>query len=553
MLRLHMFHEAPRARRGRLGTLLLILCSAVVSNSTNEPSVSSALRAQSPHPIARLKTRIERTAYAETTRYNELMEFAEAVANASPLVHLTTFGYSLEGRPLPVLVIGNVKDPTPESVLASGKTRILVYTGTHAGEIEGKEAMLMLARSFAAAERWPAGDELVLLIVPLQNPDADERVKLTNRPRQPGPLGGVGERNNAQSLDLNRDHMKLDAVECRALTHLIRRYDPHIVADLHGTNGTRHAYHITYSPPLNPNTDQTIVDLLRKEWFPAITRALKATHGWDSYYYGNLPGSGGPAGAERGYYTFDPRPRYSTNYVGLRNRFGILVESYAYVPVEERIVSLVRFVEKLIDFAHVNAKRIREITARADTQSLVGGQLALRGTLQKSAEPVEILLGEVTEEKHPYTGQLMFVRTDVRKPERMPEFQAFAPSDFERVPSAYYVPAGLSGVIDRLQTHGIRTFRLEKPETVTIERFNITKSELAEAESQGHRERTVTGRYESVQQMLPAGTIVVPMNQPLARLAFHLLEPRSDDGLLTWNFLDEALKNTNSYPIVRRH
>jgi hypothetical protein len=41
------------------------------------------------------------------------------------------------------------------------------------------------------------------------------------------------------------------------------------------------------------------------------------------------------------------------------------------------------------------------------------------------------------------------------------------------------------------------------------------------------------------------------MNQPLARLAFYLLEPRSNDGLLTWNFVDDALKNSNTYPIAR--
>ena len=38
---------------------------------------------------------------------------------------------------------------------------------------------------------------------------------------------------------------------------------------------------------------------------------------------------------------------------------------------------------------------------------------------------------------------------------------------------------------------------------------------------------------------------------PLARLAFYLLEPRSNDGLLTWNFLDDAIKDGKTYPILR--
>ena len=42
------------------------------------------------------------------------------------------------------------------------------------------------------------------------------------------------------------------------------------------------------------------------------------------------------------------------------------------------------------------------------------------------------------------------------------------------------------------------------------------------------------------------------MDQPLARLAFYLIEPRSDDGLVTWNYLDHALTaDAKAYPILR--
>ena len=53
--------------------------------------------------------------------------------------------------------------------------------------------------------------------------------------------------------------------------------------------------------------------------------------------------------------------------------------------------------------------------------------------------------------------------------------------------------------------------------------------------------RTVTGKWEASEQALPAGSIIVPMDQPLARLAFLLFEPRSDDGLMAWNILDAVL------------
>ena len=40
------------------------------------------------------------------------------------------------------------------------------------------------------------------------------------------------------------------------------------------------------------------------------------------------------------------------------------------------------------------------------------------------------------------------------------------------------------------------------------------------------------------------------MTQPLARLAFYLLEPRSNDGVVTWNVVDEAIK-ASRYPVLR--
>ena len=85
-----------------------------------------------------------------------------------------------------------------------------------------------------------------------------------------------------------------------------------------------------------------------------------------------------------------------------------------------------------------------------------------------------------------------------------------------------------------------------------VEQFRITASTTSEREYQGHQERTLEGAYETVEVTLPAGTAVVRLDQPLGRLAFYLLEPRSDDGLAAWNFFDRALQeNEETYPIVR--
>ncbi|HIF22656.1 MAG TPA: hypothetical protein EYQ27_12320, partial [Gemmatimonadetes bacterium] len=210
-----------------------------------------------------LLTRAERTEFRETSSYAEVMELSERLADLSPDIHMTSFGYTNEGRSLPLLVIG-APDASPAAVRATGKTRVYLQGNIHAGEVCGKEALLMLLRRFASGDYPTWTDELVLLIAPIYNADGNERVSLNNRPRQHGPIGGMGQRPNAQGLDLNRDHTKLDSPEARSLVAMMNAYDPHVGVDLHTTNGTRHAYHLTYSPPLHPNTPAAIDGVLAR-------------------------------------------------------------------------------------------------------------------------------------------------------------------------------------------------------------------------------------------------------------------------------------------------
>jgi hypothetical protein len=508
---------------------------------------SALATADAQDGIESLQTRAERTAYEETSRYADVMAFVKKVEHASPRIHLTTLGYSHEGRALPLVVVGDVADASAESVMASGKTRVFVQANIHAGEVAGKEAVQLLLRSLAAGERDEWLDSLVLLFAPIYNADGNEIVRLTTRPRQHGPVGGMGQRANAQGLDLNRDHMKLESPEAHSLVAFMRSYDPHVLMDLHTTNGTIRAYHLLYAPPLHPNTDQAMDGLLRSQWLPATTRGIRDEHGWETYFYGNLPWRG--SRAERGWYTYDHRPRYNTNYVGLRNRFGILSEAYSYATFEERVLATLAFVEEVLEFAYLNAATVRRLTEEADARDLTGSRLALRAQLQPS-DSVEILLGEVVEERNPYSGRVMLRMTDARSPELLPEFGRFRAVESALAPTAYLVPAELGSVLDLLDDHGIEWWPLKRAETRTVRRFLIDSTLISGREYQGHLQRELFGRLETVDVSVPEGTALVPMAQPLGRLVFALLEPRSDDGVVNWNFLDEALEGAEAYPIL---
>ena len=498
-----------------------------------------------------IKTKPEQTNYEETSRYDDVVAFLNELTKVAPkTIRVKSFGTTHEGRSLPLAVVG-AADASVEAVRRSGKVRVYIQGNIHAGEVEGKESAQMLLRDLAAGRRAEWLDKMVFLVAPIFNADGNEKVALNNRGPQYGPIGGQGTRANAQGLNINRDHMKLDTPEAQAFVRMMNEYDPHVLMDLHTTNGTRHAYYLTYAPPLNPSTDSTIVDLLRKQWFPWLTDTVRQKHGWDFYYYGNL--SGGRGNQERAWRSFDHRPRFNNNYIGLRNRFGLLSEAYAYATFQDRITATNRFVEENLNFVAKNAGKIKDLTADADRRKVVGQSLGLRAEMAKSADSVEILLGEVRQEKHPKDGHTMDVRADVKKPEKMPEYGIFTATDTERVPSFYYVLPGNQKAIALLRAHGIVFSPMPlKPRSMDVEEFQLETNTQAQGTNEGHRERTVTGKWVATKRELPEGTLEVPMTQPLARLAFYLIEPRSDDGLVTWNFVDDQLAGDGKvYSILR--
>ena len=501
----------------------------------------------SPRPNDAFLTRAERTDYRETSSHAEVVDFLQRAAAADPSVHYTTYGYTTEGRPLPLAVVGDVADASAESVRSSGKTTVYLQGNIHAGEVCGKEALQMLLRDLLAGRHGEWRESMVLLVAPIYNADGNERVTLTNRGRQHGPIGGMGQRPNAQGYDLNRDHMKLDSPEGRSVARLLNEYNPQVAVDLHTTNGTRHAYHLTYSPPLHPNTPAEIDGFLRAGLLPHVTGEIRAKHGWEYYYYGN---AFAPGGGERGWYTFDHRPRFNNNYIGLRNRIAILSEAYSYATFEERVLATLYFVEEILDYVHEYADEVRRIVADADAAGVVGDSLALRAVPRRSDVPVDILMGAVVEERHPLTGRPLLLRADTQYVETMHEYGTFAPTLSERVPEAYLIPGGLQEILTRLAAHGIA---LEPAEAapMDVEAFRIDSVQTSERPFQGHNEQTLFGRYEPARVTPAPGDMWARADQPLGRLLFTLLEPQSDDGFANWGFLADRLEAGGVYPVVR--
>jgi hypothetical protein len=541
--------NAPKRRRsGLLGLLLLLIAVPTALGASEVDGAAEVDDARVDTVRAPLPTtRAERSDFEETSRYADVMSFLDSLHLADASLDLRSFGVSEEGRRLPLVLFGADPETAPEEIRAGDRMRILVLANIHAGEVAGKEAALVLARDLVAGRHTDWLKSAVIMIAPIYNADGNERIALRNRPGQFGPLAGMGQRPNARGLDLNRDNMKLDASESRALTGLLRSYDPHVLLDLHTTNGTVHAYHLTYAPPLHPNTDAGIVEELRERWLPRVTDEVRKRSGWEFFHYGNIPGTWGMEG-EQGWYTFDHRPRFTTNYVGLRNRYGILSEAYSYASFEDRIRAHLLFVEEVIDYAVANSSRLRGIVEAADRRTVAGTAIALSAERVRG-DTVEVLLGEAREIRNPYSGERMRERTDVRLPERMPDYTSFRAAKSTPAPEAYLLAPSEQAAIDRLAAHGIRMRSLGAAGTIEVQAFVADSVRQADRDYQRRRPTTLFGSWVTESRRLPPETVLVPVDQPLGRLTALLLEPTSDDGLAAWSVL--SVDSDNRFPVLR--
>lgn len=500
-------------------------------------------------------TTAETSGWTRTSTLADVQRFLgelEALPHADRLER-EVFGRSEEGRELVLLRAVHPRFASEAELLRSGRVRVLVNANIHAGEVEGKEAVQMILREIAQGEHAALLERLAIFFVPVYNADGNERIDPRNRADQNGPEGGVGTRENARGLDLNRDFVKAECAETRALLGLWRRLDPHVFMDLHTTNGSYHGYHLTYSPSLSTNVSPSLDAFTRQEFLPAVRAAMLERHGWRVFDYGNFPGEG-----ERRWETYDHRPRFGTNCFGLRNRISVLSEAYSHLSFEERVRVTRDYVLEVLAAAAKSARRIWMLCGAADAE-LVAGQPAARFGWESALVPPvegEILVGGV--ERVELEGGLgtRLVALPTYEAVRMPVQVAFRSRAGTPLPFAWALLDPPAGAVEALELHGIELRRLERAAPLEVERFEPSEKERAERAFQGHHEIALAGEWTRSVETLPAGTLVVPARQRLARLAAQLLEPESEDSLSTWGFLESVTRaregeQPGNYPVLR--
>lgn len=532
----------------------MIMTRTILSGFLLVSSLLQVHSQQSPLTVA------EKSEFRSTSYHKDVLAFIEQLKKTSRNVRVENIARSLEGRDVPLLVIGRPMPKSPEDLKGDPRIVIYVQANIHAGEVEGKEAVLMFARDLLTEKNSELLKNIVFLLCPDFNPDGNDQISPSNRTYQNGPINGVGVRYNGQFLDLNRDAMKAESPEVRGIiSNVFNKWDPAVFMDCHTTDGSYHVEPVTFTWMVNPDGDTSLIKYMRSKMIPDMSAILLKKYNVENCYYGEFNDMMKP---ENGWFYDASDPRYIVNYFGLRNRLGILNENYVYADFESRVKGCYRLIWSLAEYVSANKDEIKKMLKDVDARTIQRGLNtnpadSFATTFKVRALPEKITIKTFEAELvTDANGRRRYQKSDRQKTVTVPYFIDYYGSGNVRFPYAYMLTVKDSQVISLLKLHGIIIEQLVSDLKISADRFEISELKGSSRLNQGHYTNTIKGKFVSDLINFPAGTIVIRTSQPLANLAAYLLEPQSNDGLITWNYLDRYLvpqwsMGYNPYPVFK--
>jgi hypothetical protein len=353
--------------------------------------------------------------------------------------------------------------------------------------------------------------------------------------------------------------MKMEAPETQGLIqNVITAWDPQMSVDLHTTNGTWHAYSLTWAPSYlyagEPGTYHFTNDVM----LPAITKKIKDDYGMFFGPYGDYSTrEGWPL---KNFYTYNHHPRYIINQFGLRNRMAILSEAFAHERFYQRIFSTYTFVNEILDYCNKHANEIVQINHESELAAIKNvvdnAGKAKKGVRFKMVPTAGKLNGFRTYDYNYFTkpdGSKTLLKTgNIVTYDNVTYYGDFKDTVQSTIPRGYIIPAAQSAIAEHLMKQGVKVEKLEKDEKLSGEIFMVEKYDRSTRKFEGHNMASAEGKFEPATKTVLKGDYKVDMAQPLANLVFYLLEPQSDDGLVTWNFFDAYLdqNGVNTKPVA---
>jgi murein tripeptide amidase MpaA len=491
--------------------------------------------------------------YRTTPDYATTVAYIERIASAhSGTVRIENFGKTGEGRDLKIVIVSKDGVFDPVTIRASGRAILLVQNSIHSGEMDGKDACLALLRDIVQNQALAKLlEKVVLVFVPVYNIDGHERRSPYSRINQRGPALS-GWRANATNINLNRDYMKADGPETRALLRMFHRWMPDFFVDNHVTDGADFQYDVTFVLDVTPNVFPATADWLRDSVTPELVRRVDAT---GHLAFPNAIFLKDEADPSQGLAFPDNPPRFSTGLMILENRPGLLVEMHMLKDYKTRVTGTYEVLRALLEILNQGSTALIALNREADRAAAELGSGSVRNVpyplcLESSGEITQVPFrgNEFTRGPSEISGT-MAIRYNPKP------WNVTLPMDFGArvaisvaLPAGYIIPPQWTSVIDVLEVHGVTLKRTSEAWTGKVERYRCTGMRWPAEPFEGRFPILRGGNVErrigefgkctlsSESLTFPAGSAVVPLNQRLSKVAIHWLEPEAPDSALRWGF-----------------
>jgi hypothetical protein len=475
-----------------------------------------------------------------TPTYQEVIDYYTLLARKHSTAKLIEYGQTDSGKPLHLFVISDDGDFSSESLKTRNKRILFINNGIHPGEPCGIDASLQLADDILnkRIELSNALKNTVICIVPVLNIGGALNRSPYNRANQNGPVDH-GFRANAKNQDLNRDFIKMDALNTWSFVKMIREWDPDIFIDTHTTNGADYQYVMTLIPTQHNKLHPLLGEFLNNKMIPHLYSVLSKTP-WEFTPYVQTMGGN----IEKGLVGFMDSPRYTSGYMALFHTIGFITEAHMFKPYSDRVKATYEFIAEVIRFTSDHAEEIGRNRKKAMLENLVQREYVIQWKLDTTKKDSFFFKGyESRMIPSNITGKSrLFYDREQPYSRQIPFYNYYEPFLMVEKPDFYIIPQAWTEVIERLKANGVQFKRFQKDTTLTVEVYYVENYNTSQRPNNGRYSHSNIQIRRDFQEIdFYCGDYVIETNQMANNYIVQTLEPHATDSYFSWNFFDAIL------------
>ncbi len=490
-----------------------------------------------------LTTPFETSGGKKTATLKQAIDFYKKLDVRYTTLQMEKAGNADGGYPVNVVYFSTDGDFNKTHWQKEGKIVILINNGIHAGEPDGVDASMLLARD-AAQGKIAIPENIVLAIIPAYNIGGILNRNSFSRATQNGPES-YGFRGNGQNLDLNRDFIKCDANETKTMQQLFMALDPAVFIDNHVSDGADYQHLMTLIETQHNKLGGKTGDFMHNTLTPSLFKDMKKM-GYDMVpYVNNFDNT-----PENGWTAFNEPPRFATGYMALFQAIGFVAETHMLKPYQDRVIATLDLMKCLVKEVSKNAETINQVRA-ADRLALQSKkEFPLDWKVDSSKHDMVSFHGYASTHKPSEVSGLPRLFYDHAKPYTcdVPFYSDYKPTQSVKAPTAYIIPRAWNAVISRLKRNNVDMKPLPRDTTISVTAYHIENYETSKHPYEKHYLHYSVKVTTDVNVIkFKKGDFLIMLNQPAKRYLIETLEPTAPDAFFAWNFFDGILQQKEGF------